>query len=157
MDNFDSAIRDHRTANATVTLAHNGSPLANQEVVVEQKRHKFLFGSNWGGSIIPYANGELSGHAKELAERRNQHFLALLNQATLPFYWGRFEPERGKPDTQRILKAAQLVRRSRLRHQRASPLLAHRHSRLAAAPEQRRNPCSAGRAHPPRRSRLCRA
>ena len=33
-------------------------------------------------------------------------WLALFNFATLPFYWGRFEPERGKPDTRRVLAAA---------------------------------------------------
>ncbi len=34
------------------------------------------------------------------------YFLQLFNQATLPFYWGRFEPQRGQPDTQRILNTA---------------------------------------------------
>ena len=40
---------------------------------------------------------KLAGQEKELAERRNEHFLQLFNQATLPFYWGRFEPQRGQP------------------------------------------------------------
>ena len=48
----------------------------------------------------------LAGAEKELAERRNEHFLQVFNQATLPFYWGRFEPQRGQPDTQRILNTA---------------------------------------------------
>lgn len=38
----------------------------------------------------------------ELAER----WFDLFNFATLPFYWGRFEPVRGKPDTQRVLTTA---------------------------------------------------
>ncbi|MBX3062740.1 MAG: endo-1,4-beta-xylanase [Anaerolineae bacterium] len=106
MSTLDQEIRQQRSANATVTLFRNGSPLSNREITLEQKKHKMLLGSNWGNSSIQLANGELTGEAKELAERRNQHFLALFNQATLPFYWGRFEPKRGQPDTQRILKAA---------------------------------------------------
>ena len=103
---LDRAIREHRTAQATVTLTHNGSPLAGQDVVIQQVKQRVLFGSNWGESTIALANGELSGHEKELAERRNHYFLRLFNQATLPFYWGRFEPQRGQPDTRRILNAA---------------------------------------------------
>ena len=112
MENLDSsgeldrAIRQHRTANATVTLLQNGTPLANQEVVVEQKRHQFLFGTNWGDGSIALANGELSGQERELAELRNERFLELFNQVTLPFYWARFEPQGGQPQTQRILNAA---------------------------------------------------
>ncbi len=109
MTDLDSAIRENRTAEVTVTVTHDGTPLANQDVRVEQTKHKFLFGANWG-TTIAYANDELSGEAKALAERRNENFLRLFNQATLPFYWGRFEPQRGKPDTQRILKAARWFR-----------------------------------------------
>ena len=103
---LDRAIRQHRTTTATVTVRHNGSPLTGQEIVVTQQRHQFLFGSNWGESTIALANGELSGREKELAERRNERFLQLFNQATLPFYWGRFEPQRGQPQTQRIFNTA---------------------------------------------------
>jgi endo-1,4-beta-xylanase len=105
-NNLDLAIRQNRMANATLTLVHNGVPLANQEVWVEQKKHKFLFGSNWGNSSVALANGELSGKEKEQAELRNERFVQLFNQATLPFYWARFEPQRGRPDTRRILNTA---------------------------------------------------
>jgi endo-1,4-beta-xylanase len=103
---LDQAIRKHRTAHAKVTLLQDGKPLANQEVTVEQKRHQFLFGSTWGDSTIALANGELSGKEKELAGLRNERFLELFNQVTLPFYWARFEPQRGQPQTQRILNTA---------------------------------------------------
>ena len=103
---LDRAIRQHRTANVTVTLQQDGKPVANQEVLVEQKRHQFLFGSNWGESSIALANGELSGREKELAGLRNERFLQMFNQVTLPFYWARFEAQRGQPQTQRILNAA---------------------------------------------------
>ncbi len=73
---------------------------------MEQKKHQFLFGSTWGESTIALANGELSGKEKELAELRNERFLQLFNQVTLPFYWARFEPQQGQPQTQRILNTA---------------------------------------------------
>jgi endo-1,4-beta-xylanase len=106
MDNLDLAIRENRTADATITVFHNELPVVGQEILVLQKNHKFLFGSNWGEGSIALANGELSGKEKEQTELRNERFLQLFNQATLPFYWARFEPQRGQPETQRILNAA---------------------------------------------------
>jgi endo-1,4-beta-xylanase len=44
---------------------------------------------------------------KEQAELRNERFLQLFNQVTLPFYWARFEPQRGQSQPQRILNVAQ--------------------------------------------------
>src|SRR5205823_2831411 len=116
-DDLDHRIRQHRTASATVTLLHNGSPMSHQAIGVSQKTHKFLFGANWGHrsnsvsvaeqsnvalanarslinwdrSSVALANGELSGAEKELAERHHAQFIALCNQVTLPFYWGGFE------------------------------------------------------------------
>ena len=107
---LDLAIRKNRMVNATITLSHNGSPISNRDVVVEQKNHKFLFGTNWGESSIALANGELSGKEKEQAELRNERFLQLFNQVTLPFYWARFEPVRGQPQTERIRSTAQWYR-----------------------------------------------
>ncbi|MFZ6030036.1 MAG: endo-1,4-beta-xylanase [Chloroflexota bacterium] len=99
----------HRTAQATITLTAEGKPLAHQAVNVAQTRHRFLFGSNWGSSIA-LVNGELHGRAKEQAERREALFLDLFNFATLPFYWGRFEPVRGRPETASTRKAAEHYR-----------------------------------------------
>ncbi|MFL7892494.1 MAG: endo-1,4-beta-xylanase [Anaerolineales bacterium] len=106
MDDLDLAIRKNRTANVTVALSHQGLPVGNQEIIVKQKNHKFLFGSTWGESTLALVNGELSGRDKELAELRNECFLSLFNQATLPFYWGQFETKPGQPHTQRMLNAA---------------------------------------------------
>ncbi len=74
--------------------------------MLEQKQHRFLFGGTWGDSTIALANGECTGAEKDAAELRNERFLALFNQATLPFYWARFEPQKGQPQTQRILNTA---------------------------------------------------
>ena len=116
----DQLIRQHRTADATVTVLAGGAPLANRQVTVAQRSHKFLFGCI-GFDMIPLANGERAvpqsgarggvgslGEAPAAdAERLAGLWLELFNFATLPFYWGRFEPERGHPDTARLRKAAQ--------------------------------------------------
>ena len=104
----------HRLGETTVTvLGPDGRPLADTEVVVEQVRHEFAFG-NIGFDLIPLANGEsergtqaFGGARTEDLEHLAELWLDLYNTATLPFYWGPFEPERGKPDTARLLRTAQ--------------------------------------------------
>jgi GH35 family endo-1,4-beta-xylanase len=105
MSSIDSDIRKIRAAQAKVTvLLPGGAPLAGREVTVAQTRHKFLFGSS--GFDLALANGELQGERKERAELRRARQMELMNAITLPFYWGRFEPVRGRPDTARLMAAA---------------------------------------------------
>ncbi|MQM25903.1 endo-1,4-beta-xylanase [Glycomyces albidus] len=104
MSETSGRIKQHRTAEATVELTLDGEPLAGREVVVEQTRHRFLFGCT-GFEVIDHANG--TDADPERAARNAELWEGLFNFATLPFYWGRFEPERGNPDTERLLKAAQ--------------------------------------------------
>ena len=116
----DAEIRRHRTADVTLTvLGADGQPLRDAEVTVSQRDHAFLFG-NTGFEFIALANDELTpqglmgatGAAGSLGESQvdgralADRWLDLFNAATLPFYWGRFEPVRGKPDTQRLLRTA---------------------------------------------------
>jgi endo-1,4-beta-xylanase len=102
----DADIRRHRTSDAVVTfLRPDGKPAVDREVVIEQKSHKFLFGIT-GASDIALANGELSGEEKSRGEVHAEKLLQLFNFVTLPFYWGRFEPEQGKPETKRLKTAA---------------------------------------------------
>ncbi len=97
----------HRKGSRKVTfLRKDGTPVRNQSITVRQTRHGFLFGCT-EFSAIPYANGELQGSEKELTQERFRLFFELFNYATLPFYWGRFEPVRGNPDTVRTKKASQ--------------------------------------------------
>ncbi len=105
-DPVDQRIRRHRTADATVTvLRDDGQPLDRTEVVVAQRRHAFRFGCT-GFELIALANDEVSDADQPLAERLAAAWLEVFDLATLPFYWGRFEPQRGHPDTKRILTAA---------------------------------------------------
>jgi endo-1,4-beta-xylanase len=101
----DDLIRQHRTAEATVTVTAGGQPLAYAEVTVAQTGHKFLFGST-GFEFIPLANDEIQGEECAEMVKLADEWLALFNFATLPFYWGRFEPARGRPDTARVRSAA---------------------------------------------------
>ncbi len=105
-DTTGDLIRRHRTADATVRVLGPDGPLANREVTVGQRSHAFRFGCTGFGQI-ELANDELGDVAAERAEQTSADWLELYNVATLPFYWGRFEPDRGHPDTERLRKAAQ--------------------------------------------------
>ncbi|MCX8025767.1 MAG: endo-1,4-beta-xylanase [Thermanaerothrix sp.] len=106
---LDLAIRRNRVVTATLTLVHHGTSVAHQNVWVKQKRHELLFGANWGDLALALINGELRGREKELAELRNEYFLQIFNQVTLPFYWVQVEPQRNQHarQTQRLLNLAQ--------------------------------------------------
>lgn len=111
----------HRATRATVTVRDaSGVPLADTEVTVEQTRHAFQFG-NIGFDFIPLANGETAPHPDDDVEtfggaslealgRLADLWLDVFNTATLPFYWGRFEPRRGAPQTERIRRTAEWFR-----------------------------------------------
>ncbi len=92
-------IEKHRKADAEVrVVGADGRPVPGAEVRVEQTRHAFLFGANF------FLWGRLP---EDLEERYRARFAALLNYATLPFYWPRYEPERGRPDhahTERVAR-----------------------------------------------------
>ncbi|QAY70810.1 endo-1,4-beta-xylanase [Xylanimonas protaetiae] len=111
----------HRRASAVVTVTGaDGAPLADADVVVEQTNHAFTFG-NIGFELIDYINGYEHGASDPSTQRVGrpgvegdreydaafaEKWLALHNAATLPFYWGRFEPEEGKPRTEEFMRAA---------------------------------------------------
>ena len=103
---MNGEIRKNRMTEATITvLKADHTPLANQEVTIAQTRHKFLFGTA-AFDLVPLASGDYAGEEKERAEQRADKLTALFNAATLPFYWARFEPQRGKPMTEKVKNAA---------------------------------------------------
>ncbi|MDR2479081.1 MAG: endo-1,4-beta-xylanase [Treponema sp.] len=87
-----------------------GVPLANAEVTISQRQHEFLFGCG-GFDAVEYAGGSADSSPPDkqrlacLKERLDLIF-SLCNYATLPFYWGRYELEEGRPDERRTLAAA---------------------------------------------------
>ena len=103
---MNNDIKKNRMTYITITiLKTDGTPLANQEVTIEQTNHKFLFGTA-AFDLLPLTSGDYVGEAKEQAEGQAEKIRALFNAATLPFYWARFEPERGKPITEKVKNAA---------------------------------------------------
>ena len=100
----------HRTARKVIkVLQKDGSVLANTPVTITQMRHKFLFGCG-AFDAVPLANHALSGDEKLEMEDRFQKWLALFNAGTLPFYWGRFEPEEGNPQTTELKNTARWLK-----------------------------------------------
>lgn len=96
----------HRLETKTLTLVRkDGTPISNKEVKISQTNHKFLFACGAFDSV-PLANNDLQGEELEAMKVRFDKWLALFNAGTLPFYWGRFEPEKGKPHTEELMNAA---------------------------------------------------
>jgi len=102
---------NHRKAAVKLKLlTENGSPAANQELKISQKKHKFLFGCG-GFEAVELAGGNPDGSpvdgekAARLREKLDKLF-SVNNYATLPFYIGRYEPVEGKPDEKRLKAAA---------------------------------------------------
>ncbi len=109
-------IPEHRTGSVDLLLVDDaGEPLVDADVEVRQRRHAFGFG-NIGFELLRMIGGpapegaedvEAFGGAAEIEPERFQaQWLRLFNTATLPFYWGRYEPVRGRPDTARLQRTA---------------------------------------------------
>ena len=97
---------EDRRVHATVTLLdQGGAPATERAVRVGQRRHAFWFGCT-GFEAISLANDELLGEEQLRTEALYHRWLELFNVATLPFYWGQFEPRRGAPDTRRLQATA---------------------------------------------------
>jgi endo-1,4-beta-xylanase len=101
----DPALR-HRTVETTLTVrGPDGQPLRDAAVELAQRSHEFLFGCI-GFDLVALANGEAGPAPQAESEALAELWLDLFNAATLPFYWGDFEPVPGRPDTRRLLTAA---------------------------------------------------
>lgn len=84
MTDFSAKIKETRFHRFTVQ-----SNIPGKEITVRQTAHKFLFGSNVFGLT------RLDDSRKRIYQKRIQE---VWNAGTLPFYWGRYEPEEGNPD-----------------------------------------------------------
>ena len=79
-----------------------GAALADKQISIKQTNHSFLFGCG-AFDFMGAANG--FEEAKKLTDK----WLKVFNYGTLPFYWGMFEREEGKPNTEGMMKAAKYL------------------------------------------------
>ena len=85
-----AAIDTVRKGTVTLHVKNDtGAPIANAPIVVELKRHAFLFGCNIFGFDDFESDAENALY--------KQRFEELFNYATTGFYWASYERERGKP------------------------------------------------------------
>lgn len=94
---FKKEVIENRIFNFSITLK---SSFSNMEGTLQLKKHKFLFGCNGFGFI----DGILDKKTQNIYKER---FLEIFNAATLPFYWGRYEPNEGETGEVNIKKAAE--------------------------------------------------
>ena len=80
-----------------------GNALADKQISVKQTNHDFLFGCGAFDFMAYVMKG--SEQAKDLTDK----WLKVFNYGTLPFYWGMFEHEEGKPNTEAMMKTAKYL------------------------------------------------
>jgi len=89
----------HRIGECLVkVIDKNGNPVSDKDLVLNQKSHEFLFGCG-AFDFLDFPGMQPNG------DRRDK-WLALMNYGTLPFYWGRYEPEEGHPNYEMLKDAA---------------------------------------------------
>ncbi|MFC4387923.1 endo-1,4-beta-xylanase [Gracilibacillus marinus] len=100
----------HRMATKAIQLVDaSGNPVVGKEVEMKQTNHEFLFGCGIF-DVIDVANKKVPADRLAFQEEKLDKFLDLFNAATLPFYWGMFEQEEGKPRTKELQTAAKWLK-----------------------------------------------
>ena len=98
---------EHRKSTVTLTLLdQSGQPLKNQDLKFRQTGHEFLFGFG-AFDAVERSRENITQEEQQFLDDRLNKMLALFNYGTLPFYWGRFEPKEGSPQTEVTKKGAQ--------------------------------------------------
>ncbi len=113
-------VHAHRKGAARVRfLDPQGRPLRNTPLQFSLTNHDFLFGCGAfdalpataaveSGTISFYQDAPQTDRA--FYQDRMEKWLSVFNYGTLPFYWGSFEPEEGRPLTESRRAAAQLLK-----------------------------------------------
>ena len=99
----------HRKATVRLKLRRvDGTPVPGQAIRADQTSSQFLFGCGCFDSVDLFNTDDPA--KKAFLSQRLDNWLKLFNYATLPFYWGRYEPEEGKPIDAVTMKGAQFLR-----------------------------------------------
>ena len=91
-------IEKIRKKDVEFIVRKDGRPVSNAQINVKMKKHQFLFGSN----CFP-----ANSYEEAAGSRYKKYFSDLFNYTTLPFFWQRYERERGKTDHERLEKLLQ--------------------------------------------------
>jgi GH35 family endo-1,4-beta-xylanase len=103
MKHANASIERNRKGDVSIVVAEkDGTPIPGSRIEVFQTRHAFLFSNHprdltWPGHYAP-------AYKHDVLKRL---YSDLFNAAVLPFYWGVYEPERGKTrheDAWRVIK-----------------------------------------------------
>ncbi len=95
----------HRTVKKHVLFSDaSGKPMAGKKLHVKLVNHSFLFGCG-AFEFIPYVN-----EGKEELKKLTDSWLDVFNYGTLPFYWGMYETEEGKPNKDALMKTASFLK-----------------------------------------------
>lgn len=94
MRDAQKRIEDIRRRTVKIVVRRDGSPVPDAQVELRMNRHQFLFGCDC------YCANTYDTPEKE--KRHKELFSGLFNYATLPFYWGQYEPVRGEKSEKRL-------------------------------------------------------
>ena len=95
----------HRMAEVRIRVMQpDGTPAVRQRIRADQLSHSFLFGCGAFDAVAMMKTKDEKQH--ELLSDRMEKWLKLFNYGTLPFYWGRYEPEEGKTAYEETMAAA---------------------------------------------------
>ncbi len=104
MDKFQA-----RKAQAPILVTgKDGTPIKNTEIKMTLKNHQFLFGCGAFESIAMVT--AQTEEKKAFFADRMEKWLGLFNYGTLPFYWGRYEPQQGRTVYQETMEAAKWLK-----------------------------------------------
>jgi len=113
------ALKHRKTAAQLCIKFNDGSPAKNQEIIINQKSGKFLFGC--GGfeaaelaQLKQFASGKNDEQRAAFLEEKLNKLYGFNNFSTLPFYLGRYEPEEGKTDEARIKAGARWFKEKKI-------------------------------------------
>lgn len=93
LEGAEARIQQYRTGPAEIQVQdRDGRPLAHADVRVRLVRHEFRLGCN----AFPLGSVVKAGLDPAALRVYQERFAALFNYATLPLYWGYYEPKQGE-------------------------------------------------------------
>ncbi|MCQ2584445.1 MAG: endo-1,4-beta-xylanase [Treponema sp.] len=102
-----------RKSTQTLNITKDGKAVANAELRLRQVNHEFLFGCG-AFDFVSKAKLESDENANPAALTKYKEitdkWLKIFNYGTLPFYWGQFEKEEGRPQTESRMAAAKYLK-----------------------------------------------